>query len=196
AAAPGVKTLHIAGDLAGRGAVIAVEPDEARMRALRFNLERGGATTALLLAERGQDLPGEGWADRVLLDAPCTGEGTLPKDPNRRKGEPEEIATLAALQRELLAAADRVLRPGGTLVYATCTFAPEENEAQVQTLLERGYRIEELPFSRCGGAPLAPGVTEWPGLQLSPEVRKARRFFPGIHPTLGFFVAKLRKGGH
>jgi 16S rRNA C967 or C1407 C5-methylase (RsmB/RsmF family) len=201
AAAPGVKTLHVAGDLgtpsgAGmsqRGAIVAVEPDAARMRALRFNLERGGVTTTVLRGHPAQEIPGEAWADKVLLDAPCTGEGTIPKDRNRRFARPEEIPTLAALQADLLGTADRILKPGGILVYATCTFAPEENEAQLQRLLERGYRMEDLPFDRCGGIALAPGVTEWPGYRLDPTLSKARRFLPGIHPTLGFFVARLRK---
>ena len=202
AAAPGVKTVHVAADLAGnrpwsapRGAIVAVEPDPERMRALRFNLERCGVSAAVLRQEEAQRTPGAAWADRVLLDAPCTGEGTIPKDRNRRFARPEEIPRLCALQAELVDAADRVLRPGGTLVYATCTFGPEENEAQVQRLLERGYRMEALPFDRCAGTPLVPGVTEWPGLTLDPELRKARRFLPGVHPTLGFFVARLRKGG-
>lgn len=194
AAAPGVKTMHVAGDLGGRGAIVAVEPDGERMRALRFNLERAGVTTAVLRRQEAQQLPGEAWADRVLLDAPCTGEGTIPKDRNRRFARPEEIPALCAVQAELVDTADRVLKPGGALVYATCTFAPEENEAQVQRLIERGYRMEALPFDRCGGVPLAPGVTEWPGYTLDASLAKARRFLPGIHPTLGFFVARLRKG--
>lgn len=249
AAAPGVKTLHLAADLAaenvvagarprsrteGRdaarvgdvvhggdapkaaggdegategsveaatrgsaqdGIVVAVEPDPDRMRALRFNLERCGVTNAVLRLEGAQDTPGEEWADRVLLDAPCTGEGTLPKDRTRGRGRPEEITRLAALQSELLSAADRILRPGGVLVYATCTFAPEENEMRLEPLLERGYAMEDLPFSTCGGHPLAPGVTEWGDQRLHPDLEKARRFLPGIHPTLGFFVARLRKEG-
>ncbi|MFO1534850.1 MAG: RsmB/NOP family class I SAM-dependent RNA methyltransferase [Thermoplasmatota archaeon] len=194
AAAPGVKTMHVAGDMGGRGAIVAVEPDGDRMRALRFNLERTGVTTAVLRKHEAQKLPGEAWADKVLLDAPCTGEGTIPKDRNRRFAKPEEIPTLCAIQSELVDTADRVLKPGGTLVYATCTFAPEENEAQVQRLLERGYRMETLPFDRVGGVPLAQGVTEWPGYTLDPSLAKARRFLPGIHPTLGFFVARLTKG--
>ena len=193
AAAPGIKTLHMAGDMDGDGRLVAVEPDPDRMRALRFNLERCGVTNTMLLKTAGQLVPGTEWADKVLLDAPCTGEGTIPKDKTRRRGRLEEITDRAQLQSDLLDAADRVLRPGGTLVYATCTLAPEENEAQVQRLMDRGYALEELPFSRCEGIPLMPGVTEWPGLTLSDELRKAKRFVPGIHPTLGFFVAKLRK---
>ncbi len=203
AAAPGVKTLHIAGDLGEkaahhirqRGAIVAVEPAADRMRALRFNLERGGVTTAVLRSHTAQQLPGAAWAAKVLLDAPCTGEGTMPKDANRRKARPEEIPALCALQSELVDAADRILKPGGRLVYATCTFGPEENEVQLQRLLDRGYKMESLPFERCGGVPLVPGVTEWPGFTLDASLAKARRFLPGIHPTLGFFVARLRKGG-
>jgi NOL1/NOP2/sun family putative RNA methylase len=195
AAAPGVKTLHLAGDLGALGAIVAVEPEADRMRALRFNLERCGVASAVLRQEPAQAIPGEGWADKVLLDAPCTGEGTMPKDRNRRQAKPEEMVQLCALQSELLDAADRILRPGGTLVYATCTFGPEENEAQAQRLLERGYKVEALPFDRVAGTALAKGVTEWPGLTLDATLAKARRFLPGIHPTMGFFVVKLRKPG-
>ncbi len=193
AAAPGVKTLHVAGDMKDNGLIVAAEPDEDRLRALSFNLERGGASCAVWHHTPAQELPGEAWADRVMLDAPCTGEGTIPKDRKRKRGRLDEIGTLSTLQEELLEAADRVLKPGGTLVYATCTFAPEENEAQVQMMLDSGYTIEPLPFDKCGGTPLLPGITEWPGLELSDDVAMARRFLPGIHPTLGFFVAKLRK---
>jgi NOL1/NOP2/sun family putative RNA methylase len=195
AAAPGVKTLHVAGDLGAHGAVVAVEPDAERMRALRFNLERCGVASAVLRRHPAQDLPGEAWADRVLLDAPCTGEGTMPKDRNRRQAKPEEMVRLCALQSDLLDAADRILKPGGTLVYATCTFGPEEDEAQAQRLVARGYRVEALPFDRVAGVALAKGVTEWPGLDLDPSLARARRFLPGIHPTLGFFVVRLRKPG-
>lgn len=194
AAAPGIKTIHLAGDMENQGRLVAVEPDDVRMRALRFNLERCGVQNALLRLQGAEDLPGEQWADKVLLDAPCTGEGTIPKDKSRRKGRIEEITDRAALQSMLLDRADHVLRPGGSLVYATCTMSPEENEVQVQRLLDRGYKMETLPFDSCEGVQLAPGVTDWPGFELSQELRACRRFVPGIHPTLGFFVAKLRKG--
>lgn len=202
AAAPGVKTLHVACDLAPgpmsprfeRGAVVAVEPDPERMRALRFNLERCGVASAVLRQERAQDMPGEAWADKVLLDAPCTGEGTMPKDKNRRFAVADEIPRMAAVQHEMLDAAHRILKPGGTLVYATCTFGPEENEVQLQRLIDMGYVMQDLPFDKLGGEPLGRGVTEWPGFTLDASLAKARRFFPGIHPSLGFFVAKLKKG--
>lgn len=194
AAAPGIKSLHVAGSLQGKGSLVCVEPDADRMRALRFNLERCGVANAVTRQETAQEIPGEAWADKVLLDAPCTGEGTLPKDRSRRRGDPSEIGRLADLQAELLDAADRILKPGGLLAYATCTMAPEENEAQVQRMLERGYTIEPLPFDRCI-APLGHGVTQWPGLELDPSIAKTARFFPGIHPTLGFYVARLRKEG-
>lgn len=209
AAAPGVKTIHIAGDLGvtgppalnggpwleARGTLVAVEPDPDRMRALRFNLERAGIASAVLHQSTAQLVPGQAWADRVHVDAPCTGEGTIPKDRTRGREKLDEVPRLAALQSEILDAADRILKPGGRLVYATCTFGPEENEAQVQRLLARGYRMLDLPFDRVAGKPLGMAVTEWPGLELDPDIRKARRFFPGVHASLGFFVAALQKGG-
>lgn len=194
AAAPGVKSLHVAGDMRDQGALVCVEPDAARMRALRLNLERGGASCALLRAHAAEDLPEAAWADRVMVDAPCTGEGTIPKDRTRRHGRPEETGRLSVVQERILDAADRVLRPDGVLVYATCTFAPEENEVQVARMLERGYTMESTGLDFCEGVPLGRGLTHWPGHQLPPEMELARRFFPGVHPTLGFFVARLRKG--
>jgi NOL1/NOP2/sun family putative RNA methylase len=196
AAAPGIKTLHLAGAMGNEGRLVAVDPNPSRMQALRFTLERCGVANTALVRADGQELMGAEWADKVLLDAPCTGEGTLPKDKSRRRGSIEEINDRCRLQSELTDAADRILRPGGTLVYATCTLSPEENEGQVQRLMNMGYAIEELPFDKCGGTPLMPGITEWTGLELDDEMRKAKRFVPGIHPTLGFFVAKLRKEGH
>lgn len=192
AAAPGVKTLHMAGNMENEGVLVAVDPEPSRLRALRFNLERCGVENTALRLQPGQDLPGEEWVDKILLDAPCTGEGTIPKDRNRRRGKPEEINQLVSLQDELLDSVDRLLRPGGTFVYATCTFAPEENEGRVQSMLDRGYELEPLPFDQFNGEPLAQGVQEWPGLELD-DMSHCRRFVPGVHETLGFFVAKLRK---
>ncbi len=193
AAAPGVKTIHIAGDMENQGRLVAVDPDPTRMQALRFNLERCGVQNTVLRMEGAEELPGNAWADKILLDAPCTGEGTIPKDRSRRRGRIEEISDRSELQEELLDRAHEVLRPGGTLVYATCTLAPEENEVQVQRLLAKGYKIERLPFDKCGGKPLMPGVVEWGDFELDQELRHCARFVPGTHPTLGFFVAKLRK---
>lgn len=193
AAAPGIKTLHLAADMENQGVLVAADPDPKRMRALRFNLERCGVQNVALRNQDAQTLPGEAWVDKILLDAPCTGEGTLPKDPKRRRGKVTEIDTLCTLQTELLDSADRMLRPGGSLVYATCTFAPEENEGMVQSLLNRGYKLETLPFSQFQGKDLLPGVSEWPGLELD-DMSQCARFLPGVHETLGFFVAKLTKG--
>lgn len=193
AAAPGMKTIHVAGDMDDAGALVAVEPDDQRMRALQMNLERAGASCTLLRQHVAQEIPGASWADRVLVDAPCTGEGTLPRDKTRRQGRIEETGRLSALQQDILDAADRILRPGGTLVYATCTFAPEENEVQVARMLQRGYTIEPTGLEACEGVPLGHGITDWPGHELPEQMDLARRFFPGVHPTLGFFVARLRK---
>jgi NOL1/NOP2/sun family putative RNA methylase len=195
AASPGMKTVHLAALMQDNGALVAVEPDGKRIPALRANLERSGVSCAVVQQSTAQEIPGKSFADGVLVDAPCTGEGTIPRDRKRRQGEIGEISKLSGLQEEILDAADRILKPGGSLVYATCTFAPEENELQVARLLERGYRMEKLPFDRCEGEKLGQGLTSWPGYEIPQEVSLARRFFPGIHPTLGFFVARLRKDG-
>lgn len=193
AAAPGGKTTAIAQMTGDDAAVLAVEPVPHRAAALTANLRRLGITGVALWLGRGEELEPKRRFDRVLLDAPCTGEGVLPRDPARRTGDLKEHAMLAGLQRRLLDQAVRLLEPGGVLVYSTCTFSPEEGEGLVKYAVEEaGLVPEPLPFDSLGGVPLDPALERAGPLEFGPAVRHARRVYPDRHDALGFFVARLR----
>ena len=127
----------------------------------------------------------------ILLDVPCSSEGTLRKRVHStRPQRTPQPAALAALQKQLLRKAFALLAPGGTLIYSTCTLAPEENELVVADLLatEPAARVE--PF-QLENVPLAPGITEW-GRALPAELADTRRLWPGPQWG-GFFLAKIQK---
>lgn len=195
AAAPGGKTTAIAQMARDRAPILAVEPVPHRAAALSANLRRLGVTSVAVKLARGEALEGAGTFHRILLDAPCTGEGVLPRDPERRTGDLSEHEALAALQRRLLERAVELLEPGGVLVYSACTFSPEECEGVVEHALGLGLEPEALPFSSLGGVPLDPALEEAGDLVFSEGVRHARRVYPNRHRTLGFFVVRLRKPG-
>ena len=133
-AAPGAKATHLAALMEDRGAVVALELNEARAEETRANAARLGATIVDVRAQDAREPTGESF-DRILLDAPCSDLGTLQSRPDARwRKTPDRIEELAGLQRELLEAALAQLRPGGRLVYSTCTISPLENERQVAEL--------------------------------------------------------------
>ena len=192
-AAPGSKTSHLAAMMKNSGHLVAVDASRPRQYKLREVLRILGATAECICAH------GERWArghpamfDRVLVDAPCSGEGRihLGDSAANEKWALGKVRRLASLQKALLHSAIDALRPGGTLVYSTCTFAPEENELVLARALERyAGRIEiiPLPFEMPHAQP---ALTEWNKKQLDPSIANARRIFP---PLEGFFIARLRK---
>jgi 16S rRNA (cytosine967-C5)-methyltransferase len=138
-AAPGGKTTHLAALMEGRGEVVAVERHAGRARALRASAERMRATNVTVVTADAKDFDGEARFDRVLLDPPCSGLGTLQSHPDLRwRASPEGIERLAAEQDALLASARRALRPGGTLVYSVCTLSPSE-ERLVTEAVQRTF---------------------------------------------------------
>jgi 16S rRNA (cytosine967-C5)-methyltransferase len=142
-AAPGGKSGQIAASLGGAGDLVCVERDAKRAAALRIALERQGAGEATVLCADATTLdPAIGTFDAILIDAPCSGLGVLAGRPDLRwRRTPQDVVTLAAIQRALVGALLPRLRPGGTLVYAVCTLAPAENEAIVAGLaVERELR--------------------------------------------------------
>ena len=130
--------------------------------------------------------------DAALVDAPCSGEGTIRKNPDALDGWSESfLAGIAGVQKGLLRRAVQATRPGGTVVYSTCTFAPEENEA----VLDHVLAVDDcrvVPFE--APLPADPGVTEWQGETFDDAVRHARRFWPHRTGAGGFFCAKLEVG--
>jgi NOL1/NOP2/sun family putative RNA methylase len=199
AAAPGGKTTQIAAELGAAGVLLANEVEPARLRALAENLDRWGSARVAVcnepverLAER---LPA-GWFDRVLLDAPCSGEGLFRRGPAaRRQWRPGHVRGSAERQRHLLRHAARLVRPGGALVYSTCTFAPEENEQQVAAFLaeHRDWEVLEIPW-REG---FAPGRPDWcrDGQDAPAELGRTVRLWPHRLRGDGHFVARLGRRG-
>ena len=194
-AAPGGKTAQIAFALHNRGTLIANDQSHSRVRALQGNLERLGVVNVTTTAVDGANYPaGAGQFDRILVDAPCSGEGTLrrPSGPPAALG-PEHSNKQAGRQRALLRKGVQRLRPGGRLVYSTCTFAPEENELVVATILEEFAGRLRLVPAALPGLISAPGLTHWDGRALAPELAGCLRIWPHHNDTGGFFAALLEK---
>ena len=137
-AAPGGKTTHLAALMAGEGQVVAVEIDAKRARDVERNAERLGAgNVEVVVGDAAEPAFGTGY-DRVLVDPPCSDLGTLRSRPDARwRKTPDQVTALAALQARILDAAVEALRPGGRLVYSTCTISPQENELQWEALTMR-----------------------------------------------------------
>lgn len=139
-AAPGGKTTQIAARMAGRGFLLCNEINPKRSKILSRNIERMGVANALVTNEHPGNLAEKyaGFFDRVLVDAPCSGEGMFRKEEAAvTDWSPETVTMCADRQREILRSAVKLLKPGGRLVYSTCTFAPEENEQVIEWLLEQ-----------------------------------------------------------
>jgi 16S rRNA (cytosine967-C5)-methyltransferase len=181
-AAPGAKTTHIAALLGNEGEVVAVEKHGGRAKALGENCERLGATSVSVREADAVDVEGE--FDRVLLDPPCSDLGTLQSRPDVRwKKDEDVVGRLVAEQATLLDAAAERVRPGGTLVYSTCTISPEENERQIASFADRrsDFRVDDLP--------------EPFGRYAHPTAEKVAQVLPHRHGTDGFFIARLVKEG-
>ncbi|MDP2619439.1 MAG: RsmB/NOP family class I SAM-dependent RNA methyltransferase [Hyphomicrobiales bacterium] len=185
-AAPGGKTAQ----LASAGArVVAVEKSPRRARRLEENLRRLGLSAEIVVADMLEWRPGTP-ADAVLLDAPCTASGTLRRHPDaawlKRARDRDE---LVALQRQLLACAVSLIRPGGELVFCTCSLEPEEGEQQITRLLEAGAPVRRAPITPDDIGGLDEGVT------ASGDLRTLPFMLPNANPRLsgmdGFFAARL-----
>lgn len=192
AAAPGGKSTHLAGMLAGRGLLVANDVEAGRVEALVGNLERLGVTNAMVTRERPERLARAwpGWFDHVLLDAPCSGEGMFRKNPDAARHWSEaHVLGCARRQDELLDAAAELVRPGGTLTYATCTFAPEENEGAVARFLARHTNFALTSIDLPGGQPGRPEWNDPPDARLTQTVRIWAHRSVGE----GHFVARLQR---
>lgn len=194
-AAPGGKSLHLADRMEGRGRLACVEVVRDRFFRLRANLQRGGVAHAALYMKDGRSVGGAvpGRFDRVLLDAPCSSEaGIDPADPTTWEHWSErKVRECARKQHGLIRSAWLALKPGGTLVYSTCTFAPEENEVIVDGLLRDAPDAELVPIV-WDHAPTEPGLTAWDGDTLDPRLAHTLRVRPhGVWE--GFYCAVLRK---
>lgn len=195
-AAPGSKTTEIAALMENQGTIIANDIRLDRITALNSNLERCGVTNTIVTKMNGitlcKKLAKAGFFfDKILVDAPCSGEGTIRSSPETLKiWNLNMVKGLANLQKKLVAAALDCLKPQGILVYSTCTHAPEENEMVIDFALKNfKVKLEQVSL------PLKTrqGITEWQNTKLNPELKKCVRIWPQDNDTEGFFIAKLRK---
>jgi NOL1/NOP2/sun family putative RNA methylase len=187
-ASPGSKTTQISQQMQNCGLVVANEPSLSRISPLRANCERLGAVNVAITRYDGRRFPGQLF-DRVLADVPCSGEGRARKDPEIwKRSSRRRSLDLQALQEGLLSRAVELTKPGGTIVYSTCTYAPEENELVVEKVLDRA-RLERISLP---GLHSSPGLQSWEGRVLDSELERCARYYPHQNDTGGFFVAKLQ----
>jgi NOL1/NOP2/sun family putative RNA methylase len=189
AAAPGGKTTFMAQKMNNTGAIIALEPNDRRARSMSFNLARCGVYNTSIFKTDGLYADKfEMKFDRVLLDAPCSCEGVIAKDPTRKLSHtPEDVDHCSRIQERLIEAAASYVKPGGIMVYSTCSFAPEENEMVVDKLLRKFWNITLEPVAYGSS-----GLTRFGDLNFDGQLKHAQRLYPHLHDTTGFFIARLR----
>lgn len=196
AAAPGGKTAMIAAMMENRGRLSAVEAVRGRFFRMKANLDLQGATMVRTYLTDGRSVGRKcpEMFDRILLDAPCSSEARFTRlDPESwAHWSPRKVEEAARKQRGLIRSALEALRPGGVLLYCTCSFSPEENELIVNDALRRhgdGLRVcaLDLPLPN-----LQPGLTRWKGKELHPDLARAVRILPD-RVMDGFFLCLIRK---
>ncbi len=196
-ASPGSKTTQAAAMMENKGFIMANEISMGRIGILNSNLERCGVMNTIVTRKEGVALcerlfkKSQIRFDKILVDAPCSGEGTLRKSPKTfQMWNINMIKKISKTQKKLAVAAFRLLKVDGVMIYSTCTLAPEENEMIVNYLLENfDCKVEALSLP----LKFRSGVCEWEGEQFNRECEKCLRLYPQDNDSDGFFVAKIRK---
>lgn len=202
-AAPGGKSTHIAGKLQGTGVLVSNDNARERTKVLAKNIELAGVRNSIVLNEEPSSLAPvfAEWFDRILVDAPCSGEGMFRKDESMiAEWEKHSIERCSAMQRPILRDAAAMLAPGGKLVYSTCTFSPEENEAQIAAFLAEQPEFEVVQVEHKHG--WRAGRPDWAGAagaELSSErlasLAGTVRLWPHLVEGEGHYAAILQRKG-
>ena len=190
-ASPGGKSTQIAGAMAGKGLLVSNEINRSRAEVLAGNIERMGIANAIVLNETTDKLADrfEGYFDAVVVDAPCSGEGMFRKDPEAiAQWSTENVAVCVQRQKEILENAYRMLKPGGILLYSTCTFEKSENENRVIDLIlsHPDMKLEDISYIKESAVGSADGVA---------PCEKAVRLMPPGFKGEGQFSALMSKEG-
>jgi 16S rRNA (cytosine1407-C5)-methyltransferase len=196
AAAPGSKTTQIAAMMNNSGEIIANDISRERLYKLKANLEHQGVTNVKTVSIPGQSI----WQkypeyfDKVLLDAPCSMEGRFQAEDAETYADwsMKKIKRLSKLQKWLLRSAVSSTKVGGTIVYSTCTLAPEENEEVINWILEKESKHIQLEEVHLENLHMKNGLTHWLKDSYSEELKKTKRILP-TDTMEGFFVAKIKK---
>lgn len=194
-AAPGGKSTQIAAAMRGEGLLISNEIHPARAKILSENIERMGIRNAMVTNESPQSLAKvfEAYFDRIMVDAPCSGEGMFRKNADAcDEWSPENVTLCAERQAEILECAASMLRPGGRMVYSTCTFAPEENEGTISQFLAKHPEFEIADVMHY--PQMSSGVAAWTS-DPQPGLERTIRLFPHHVDGEGHYLAVLMKAG-
>ncbi len=186
AAAPGGKSTHMAQLMGNMGTIKAFDIHPHKIKLIENNFERLGITCiqAELRDARKVLVDMDRKADFVLLDAPCTGTGVIRRKPDSRwRKEPEQLPEILELQKEMLQSLAQSLKPGGVLLYSTCSVLPEENQEQVKTFLKNNPSFETEDLEGFLPESLTQGKAYKGYIQL----------YPHIHNTDGFFICRMRR---
>ncbi len=195
-ASPGSKTTQAASLMQNKGTIIANDLNIGRISILSANLERCGVTNTVITRHDGSELCTKLKKlnikfDKILLDAPCSGEGNIRCSPRTLLEWSERLLhRLSNKQKKLAESALELLKENGEMVYSTCTYSPEENEEVVQHLLDN-YDMKIMKIN----LPLItrPGITEWKNERFSPEIKKCVRIYHHDNDMEGFFLCKIKK---
>jgi len=194
-AAPGGKTTQMAALMQNQGDILACETDQTRFERLEANVKRQEAliVKCLKVDARKLDPDRNGLFDRILLDAPCSSEGTfsLLEPKSFAHWNLDFVNQISQLQRQLIHTAGQLLNSGGTLLYSTCSLSPEENEVVLQDFLDKnpGFKLCSINMSYKA---LKGALPQWNGQKFDEQISRARRVYPS-ESTEGFFVALLKK---
>jgi tRNA (cytosine49-C5)-methyltransferase len=190
-AAPGSKATQIGMYMKNSGVLIVNDYKGMRIKPLGINIQKAGLTNTIITLMEGQRFK-EFEFDRILVDAPCSGTGTIRKSlKTLEMWNPNMIKRLSGTQKSLIETAFKNLKEKGTMVYSTCSLEPEENEEVVSTLLNKydTAKVQEIDLDIKRSSP----VLEFKGKEYNKEVKKALRIWPQDNNTEGFFVCKIKK---
>ena len=191
-AAPGSKSTHLAQLMENRGTLILIERNLNRIPALEVNLRRMGIINSIVLNMDAVNLSNMNVkGDKILLDAPCSGEGLIRQDPSRKKSKRmKDIEKMSSIQKRLLTAGLKALNSGGMLLYCTCSIAPEENEIVVDEVLNKSNNCKIVEISKNYGVK---GLTKVFGVRLLEDLMFSQRLYPHLHDTIGFYFCLIKK---
>ncbi len=191
-AAPGGKATHLAQIMNNEGNLILIERNRNRIPALEINLRRLGVSNSIIINEDAVNLSKMNLkADKILLDAPCTGEGLIRQDSSRKRSKTmKNINKLSSIQRKLLKTGLNSLNPGGQLLYSTCSIAPEENELVIDDVLKDN---SDFAIVKIRGNYGVKGIIDVYNKTLREDIKYSQRLYPHLHNTIGFFISLIEK---
>ncbi len=194
-ASPGGKTSHLAQLMNNSGLIVANEPNRKRHVPLAHTLARLGVTNTVMTSYQAQEFPLSQRFDYVLADVPCSGEGRvrIVNNDGEQSGEPFKGTrrSMSEMQKRLILRGCDLLKDGGEMLYSTCTYNPEENESAVNFLLQ-SRDVTILPIDPGFGHDK--GVTRWKEEKYDRQLERTARFYPHRNDSVGFFMARIRKG--